>query len=94
MHDPVPEVGQWPHSVVDGHMRYYAVPMNSRGVAAFRFHVVWYWWRALKRRSQKHRLPWERMKRLVYRWMPKIRVCHPDPLYRPGVIAQGRSPVR
>ena len=94
MHRPVPEVGQWLRSVVQGHMRYYAVPMNTRSVAAFRFHVVWHWWRSLKRRSQTHRMTWERMKRLVDHWMPAIRVCHPYPLYRLGVITQGRSPVR
>ncbi|MFN2377302.1 MAG: group II intron reverse transcriptase/maturase [Candidatus Binatia bacterium] len=94
MHDPVPEVGQWLRSVVDGHMRYYAVPMNGRRVAGFRYHVMRYWWRALKRRSQKHRMPWERMQRLVDRWLPPVRICHPYPLYRLGVITQGRSPVR
>ena len=94
MHQPVPEVGQWLRSVVDGHMRYYAVPMNGRVVAAFRYHVMWYWWRTLKRRSQKHRMPWARMQRLVDRWLPPVRICHPYPLYRLGVITQGRSPVR
>ena len=94
MHRPVPEVGQWLRSVVEGHMRYYAVPMNGRAAAAFRFHVGWYWWRTLKRRSQKHRLPWTRMQRLVDHWLPRARICHPYPLYRLGVIPQGRSPVR
>ncbi|MGD0488813.1 MAG: hypothetical protein ABSB94_16670 [Syntrophorhabdales bacterium] len=27
-------------------------------------------------------LPWERMKRLVDRWLPLARVCHPYPLVR------------
>jgi hypothetical protein len=94
MHHEVPEVGRWLRSVVEGHMRYYAVPMNGRAVAAFRFYVVWHWWRTLRRRSQKHRMTWARMQRLVDRWIPRTRICHPYPLYRLGVITQGRSPVR
>jgi RNA-directed DNA polymerase len=29
MHHPIPEVGQWLRSVVDGHSRYYGVPMSD-----------------------------------------------------------------
>src|SRR5262252_4358629 len=45
MHDPVPEVGRWLRSVVEGHNRYYGVPMNSQALARFRFQVVWLWHR-------------------------------------------------
>jgi hypothetical protein len=31
MHDPVPEVGKWLHSVVGGHVRYYGVPIRQSG---------------------------------------------------------------
>jgi group II intron reverse transcriptase/maturase len=94
MHDPVPEVGKWLRSVVSGHFRYYGVPMNERSLKSFRFRVVKYWWWTLRRRSQKTKVTWERMERLVDRWIPYAAIHHPYPLHRFGVITQGRSPVR
>jgi RNA-directed DNA polymerase len=85
-HDPVPDQGAYLRSVVEGHIRYYGVPMNGPSVSAFRTEVCRLWWKALKRRSHKHRLPWIRMKRLMDRWLPPVRVCHPYPLVRFGVI--------
>ncbi len=86
MHDPIPLVGKWLASVVDGHCRYYGVPMNTAALRRFRFKVVWHWQRALCRRSQKGRITWDRMKRLVARYVPVARVYHPYPLRRLGVI--------
>ena len=86
MHDPVPEQGAYLRSVIMGHVRYYGVPMNGPSVAAFRKEVCWLWRKVLRRRSQKHHLTWERMKRLINRWLPGARVCHPYPLVRFGVI--------
>jgi group II intron reverse transcriptase/maturase len=86
MHDPVPEVGSWLRSVVEGHVRYYGVPMNGPAISLFRFQVGRLWYRTLRRRSQKTRLNWERMRRLIDRWLPPARICHPYPLRRLGVI--------
>jgi len=86
MHDPVPTVGKWLGSVVRGHIQYYGVPMNSHALFIFRFQVVRYWHHVLGRRSQNGRVTWERMKRLVERWLPPARICHPYPLRRLGVI--------
>jgi RNA-directed DNA polymerase len=86
MHDPIPEQGRWLRSVVDGHIRYYGVPMNSPALRLFRFQVGWLWHRALSRRSQNGRVLWERMRRLIDRWLPPARICHPYPLRRLGVI--------
>jgi RNA-directed DNA polymerase len=86
MHDPVPDQGAYLRSVVGGHIRYYGVPMNGPSVSAFRKEVCQLWWKALKRRSHKHRLVWDRMKRLMDRWLPPAHVCHPYPLVRLGVI--------
>jgi RNA-directed DNA polymerase len=86
MHDPVPEVGKWLASVVDGHCRYYGVPMNLHALWTFRFEVVARWHRVLSRRSQKGRITWDRMKRLVARYLPVPRIYHPYPLRRLGVI--------
>jgi hypothetical protein len=86
MHDPVPEVGKWLRSVVGGHIRYYGVPMNGPALALFRFEVGWRWHRVLSRRSQTGRVLWDRMRRLIDRWLPAPRICHPYPLRRLGVI--------
>jgi RNA-directed DNA polymerase len=86
MHDPLPEVGRWLGSVVRGHIRYYGVPMNSGALNAFRFQVGRLWHRALSRRSQRGRVRWERMRRLIKSWLPPVRVCHPYPMRRLGVI--------
>ena len=86
LHDSIPEVGKWLASVVRGHCQYYGVPMNSAALSLFRYRVNWLWWRSLKRRSQKTRMTWERMKRLIDRFIPPARICHPYPLRRLGVI--------
>jgi RNA-directed DNA polymerase len=86
MHDPIPEVGQWLRSVVGGHIRYYGVPTNGAALHTFRFQVGWLWHRVLLRRSQNARLLWARMRRLIDRWLPPARTCHPYPLRRMGVI--------
>src|SRR6266481_4419411 len=82
MHDPIPEVGKWLKSVVGGHIRYYGVPGNRYALASFRFAVGTYWHRVLRRRSQAGRVHWERMKRLINRWLPPAHIYHPYPSLR------------
>ena len=84
--DPIPEVGQWLRSVVGGHIRYYGVPTNRAALCTFRFQVRRLWHRRLLRRSQNARVLWDRMRRLIDRWLPPARTCHPYPLRRMGVI--------
>lgn len=86
MHDPIPEQGKWLEAVVRGHIRYYGVPMNTQALWLFRFQVGVLWYRALSRRSQNGRVPWDRMRRLLDRWLPAATVCHPYPLRRMGVL--------
>ena len=93
-HDPIPDQGLWLGAVVRGHLAYYAVPGNSQAIRAFRTQVTRHWCTALRRRSQRHRLDWERMDRLARRWLPPARVQHPYPEMRFGVRTLGRSPVR
>ena len=82
MHDPVPEVGKWLKSVVGGHFRYFGVPGNGHAMAHFRFTVSNLWHRTLCRRSQHGRALWERMNRLIRRWLPPAHICHPYPSRR------------
>jgi hypothetical protein len=86
MHAPIPEQGKWLRAVVAGHFRYYGVPMNQPALAMFRFRVGWYWHRTLSRRSQNGHVLWDRMRRLITRWLPPPTVCHPYPLRRMGVV--------
>jgi group II intron reverse transcriptase/maturase len=93
-HEPVPVQGQWLRSVVQGHLAYYAVPGNTDAVAAFRTQATRHWFKALRRRSQRTRLNWERMNRLAKRWLPPASVKHPFPEVRFAARTRGRSPVR
>ena len=93
-HLPIPEQGRWLASVVRGHFAYYAVPGNIDTVAAFRTQATRHWYRALRRRSQRTRLNWERMRRLSTRWLPPARIQHPWPDARFDARTQGRSPAR
>ena len=86
MHHPIPEVGQWLRSVLAGHFRYYAVPRNQRKLSAFKYQVYCLWFRALRRRSQRHRISGERMNRLAAHWFPPDRVLHPYPEQRLRVM--------
>ncbi|MDQ6910801.1 MAG: hypothetical protein M3Z84_08495, partial [Actinomycetota bacterium] len=69
-------------------------PGNTDAVAAFRTQVTRQWFKALRRRSQRTRLNWTRMRRLESRWLPPARVMHPFPDARFDVRTRGRSPVR
>jgi RNA-directed DNA polymerase len=86
MHTPVPEMGGYVRAVILGHMRYYAVPMNTVSVSDFRMGVTRIWRRVLKRRSQKSHMPWTRRRHYIARWVPQTHVCHPYPWQRFGVI--------
>ena len=81
-HLPIPEQGRWLASVVRGHLAYYAVPGNTDAVAAFRDQVRRLWYRALRRRSQRTRINWDRMSRIATRWLPPARIMHPYPEVR------------
>jgi len=94
LHYPVPEVGKWLRVVLLGHYRYFGVAGNGRKLNAFRYHLCQLWHRTLKRRSQRHRLTWERMSRLIARWLPHARIWHPYPDLRMYVMTRGGSPVR
>jgi RNA-directed DNA polymerase len=102
-HQPIPAQGQWLGSVVRGHLAYYAVPGNSDAVIAFHKQATRHWYRALRRRSQRHRLNWQRMSRIAARWLPPPRRMHPFPNDRfdakhprqePGALTRSPGSVR
>ena len=79
---PIPETGRWLRSVISGWYRYYAVPNTSRYLGKVRRRFAWLWFRALKRRSQRSRMNWRRMYKLMARWLPQPRIMHPYPQAR------------
>ncbi|MFZ0850216.1 MAG: group II intron reverse transcriptase/maturase, partial [Hyphomicrobiaceae bacterium] len=81
-HQPVPETGKWLAQVVSGYFGYHAVPTNSAALSAFRYHVTVLWHGQLCRRSQRGRVAWDRMTKLMDDFIPKARVLHPWPSVR------------
>jgi len=94
LHRPVAETGEWLQSVVNGWLRYYAVPRTYRWLNTFRFCVMRLWWWTLRRRGDMRKTTWARVYRLSERWLPHARILHPYPDQRLAVMTQGRSPVR
>jgi len=81
-HTPVPQLGRWLRSVVQGWFNYHAVPGNMDRLNVFRSQVLRHWFRALRRRSQRRPMTWARFLRLVSRWIPSARILHPHPNVR------------
>jgi RNA-directed DNA polymerase len=82
MHQSIPEQGKWLRQIVTGFFAYHAVPTNSRAIKAFRHHVTDLWRRSLRRRSQRDRTTWDRIKRLADDFLPQARILHPWPHVR------------
>ena len=89
-----PQMGTYLAAVLRGHVAYYGVPTNSRALGVFRFALGYLWKRALERRSERTRVKWTRMRRLIDKWLPPARICHPYPSQRFYATTRGRSPVR
>jgi RNA-directed DNA polymerase len=81
-HAPVVDVGRWLRSVVQGYLNYHAVPGNMDCLNSFRAQVIWRWYRALRRRSQRSPMSWDRFWRLVDCWIPSAKILHPHPNVR------------
>ena len=60
----------------------HAVPGNMDSLNCFRSQVNWLWYRALRRRSQRSRMTWNRFRVLVARWIPSAKILHPHPNLR------------
>jgi len=78
-HERIAETGEWLRSVVQGYFNYHAVPGNFAALQTFRREVARAWLEALRRRSQRHRLPWERFRSIIERYLPLPRILHPEP---------------
>ena len=75
-------------------MQYYGVPRNGPSLRAFIKGLARLWYMSLRRRSQKTRMTWKRMYRLLRAHFPLPRIVHPYPEQRFAVMTRGKSPVR
>lgn len=82
MHKPISETGAWLKAVVRGHFNYYGVPTNGKQLGLFRNSIIRLWRHALKRRSQRNRITWEKMAQIAHTWLPLPRITQPYPLER------------
>jgi group II intron reverse transcriptase/maturase len=94
MHQTTGEQAKWLSSVIRGYYQYHAIPGNIKAISTFRHLVICIWYKTLKRRSQKSRLNWERMKKIAEAVLPRPRILHPWPEQRYAATIQGRNPVR
>ena len=92
MHQPIPDQGLWLAQVIRGYFVYHAVPTNFPALSAFRDHIRRIWLRTLRRRSQKDRFSWERMKKLATDFLPQPKILHPWPGARFAVTHPGWEP--
>ena len=81
-HESVARQASWIKRVLQGYFNYHAIPGNRHVLDVFRTQVIRSWLRALRRRSQKHRMNWQRFARLIDLWIPKARTLHPYPSVR------------
>jgi len=78
-HTTIGEQAEYLRAVVTGHFRYYGVPRNLPALNAFRWALGRRWRRSLGRRSQRGRITWERMERIMRYTLPPPRIYHPYP---------------
>src|SRR6516165_4638225 len=78
-HDPLAQQIVWPQGVVRGYFNYHAIPGNRPALETFRRETVRSWLQALRRRSQRCRLSWDRFGPLTDRCIPRPQILHPHP---------------
>ena len=94
LHERIVDTGKWLGRVVQGYFNYYAVPGNYAALQTFRREITRLWLAALRRRSQRHRLPWKRFAEIVNRYLPRPQILHPEPGARFDANTRGRSRMR
>jgi RNA-directed DNA polymerase len=93
-HWPIATRGAWLTRVVVGHSRSSGVPRNLGRRRVVRAGIRRSWCRIVRRRRQRHRLPWQRRSQRATQWLPEPHIMHPYPAQRLRVTTRGRSPGR
>lgn len=76
------DCGRWLAKVLNGWLRYYAVPGSSGYLAKFVSRLRRMWLKALRRRSQRSNFSWSNIQKLTDRLWPKPTIQHPWPEQR------------
>lgn len=84
-HKSIPAQMSWLTQVLRGHFNYFGVPGNAMRISRLRSEAGKHWFKALRRRSQRYNLVWEKFDRFFNTSMPKATVLHPYPNQRFGV---------
>ena len=79
MHARIPGTVKWLQQVVGGYFQYHAIPGNWERMSAFRRDVLRSWFQALRRRSQRSRLSWERFRSRLGNLLPSVQILQPYP---------------
>ena len=75
-HDPLVHQQKMLSSKLKGHFGYYGITGNSSMLGKFRGHVIFVWYKALARRSQRG-MTWETMQKVLTRYvLPPTRIVH------------------
>jgi group II intron reverse transcriptase/maturase len=95
MHARVPGIVKWLQQVVRGYFQYHAIPGNCARLGAFRDEVLRSWLKALRRRSQRHHISWERFNARLAPLLPPVQILHPYPDVRfaakyPQILGKNR----
>jgi RNA-directed DNA polymerase len=95
MHARVPGTVKWLQQVVRGYFQYHAIPGNFARLRAFRREMVRSWIQALRCRSQRHRMSWERFNARLDPLLPPVQILHPYPDARfaakyPNILGKNR----
>ena len=88
------EQGVYVCTMIAAHNWYFGAAINGSSISPRYKETCRMWVKAVRRRSYKHNLRWDRMVCLIVKWIPLPRICNPYPLERFGVVTCGRSPVR
>jgi group II intron reverse transcriptase/maturase len=94
MHEPVALVGAWLKRVATGYYRYHAVPGNQPVLRRFRDRLCGCWRHVLRRRSQRRKPVWDRLRPIFDQWIPRPQTLHPYPSVRFDARIQGKSRMR
>ena len=96
-HGRVSGTVKWLRQVVRGYLQYHAIPGNWARMKAFRNDVLRIWFQALRRRSQRSHLSWDRFRERLGVLLPPVQILQPYPDVRfdakhPNI--RGRNRVR
>jgi retron-type reverse transcriptase len=82
MHVSPQVTGKWLVQGVRGYFQYHAIPGNWARLKAYRNDVLRMWLQALRRRSQRSRLSWERFREGLGSLLPPVQILQPYPNVR------------